>query len=562
MKKILLYTSTFLLFFSCAKELKKETPILVKTNYKKELHNFFKTNFNVIDSAQIIHNTNLSFASQINNFYSKIEHQPIWINDSIELNETALKLINGFANADEYGLYPSMYGVQLLYQMKQKLTAIESKEDRYRIASEMEVLLTNWYLLFGKHLNYGVLDSIDSITVLPRKNFNIDLSDQLLNNYKTNNLIGGLYELQPKHQAYKKLQLRLKDFIKKSLMSTDNVEVKNFRIDSLRAVTQAKKALMLHSYLDSVVNDSIYVEALKKFQQDHGLKDDGLVGKNTAEALSKSPYEYYQTLIVNLERWRWKEPFPQDYLLVNIPAFELQFYEKNVLKSKHKTVVGKYKTQTPEIRDSLKYIIVYPYWYVPKKISLEEILVKAQKDSTYFQRNNFEVITYRKDSVDYNTLNWDEINQGKFDYLVRQSGGGGNSLGLVKFIFPNKHAIYLHDTPSMHLFGREKRAYSHGCVRVQGALKLADYLLEYDENKMTIDSVRKYIEIRKEKPIRLKKRLPIFLYYFSASVDEKGELIFYNDIYNKDKLILKQMQYVYQKNKVEITKKPSQLVEY
>ena len=168
------------------------------------------------------------------------------------------------------------------------------------------------------------------------------------------------------------------------------------------------------------------------------------------------------------------------------------------------------------------------------------------------------MITYQKEAVDYNSLNWDEINQGKFNYLVRQAGGTVNSLGLVKFIFPNKYAIYLHDTPAMHLFARENRGYSHGCVRVKGALKLTDYLLDYDQNKMTIDSVRKYIEIRKEKPIKLNKRLPIFLYYFTAAVDENDKLIFYNDIYNKDRLILEQMQRIREKNKIEAIKQMAQ----
>ena len=550
MKKMLFYISTFLLFLSCAKDLKKEPALGVKTDHHKELQNFFRANFNTLDSAQVIHNVALSFAEEINNFYGKIEYQPIWINDSIEINDRALRLMDRFAKADEYGLYASMYGLPMLHKIKQHLVTIENKEDRYALASEVEVLLTNWYLLFGKHLNYGMLDSIDSITVLPRKKFTIDLADQLLKGYRTNNLMGRLEGLQPKHQGYKKLQLKLKDFIESSTLRTDNVQVDNFRVDSLKAITQAKKALLLHGYLDTINNDSTYHEALMKFQYDHGLKEDGLVGKNTAEALSKSPYEYYLTLVANLERWRWKEPFPGDYLLANIPGFDLQMYQDHQFRFKHRTVVGKYKTQTPELRDSLKFIIAYPYWYVPKKISLEEIFVKAQKDSSYFKRNNFEIITYQKDSVAYSSLNWSEINQGIFNYLVRQAGGGSNSLGLIKFIFPNKYAIYLHDTPSMHLFGREKRAYSHGCVRVEGALKLADYLLEYDENKMTIDSVRRYIDIKKEKPIKMNKRMPIFLYYFTAFVNEKDDLIFYNDIYEKDKLIVQQMHAIYKKSKV------------
>ncbi len=547
MKNILVYSCILILLFSCAKDLKKETPFVHKVDYKEELHAFFKTNFNVLDSAQIIRKVALENISEINNFYREVGHNPIWINDSVELNSKGSILLKKLADAKEYGLFSVLYATDLLNKIKNELTAIKSKKERYRIASELELLLTNSYMLFGKHLNYGFLDTIDSITVLPRKEFKIDLSGHMIESQKKNNLIGGLLELQPKENAYRELQIQLSSFLKNSSLSKEKIKVINFRIDSIKSIRQAKNALVHHKYLDSISSDSIFIVALKKFQKDHGLKVDGKIGKNTASTLSKSPYQYYETLITNLERWRWKEKLPRDYLFVNIPAYQLEIYENNLLRYKHNTVIGKYKSQTPEIRDSLKVIVAYPYWYVPKKISLEEVLIKTQKDSTYFERNNFEVITYKKDSVDFNSLNWDEINKGKFNYLVRQKGGGSNSLGLVKFIFPNKHAIYLHDTPAKGLFYKEKRDYSHGCVRVHNAMKLADYILEYDENEKTIDSVRQYIKNQKEKTIKLNKRLPVLLYYFTAKVDENDQLIFYQDVYNTDKLVVEQMENI--KNK-------------
>ncbi len=555
MKKIGFHIGIILLLFSCAKDLKKETTLHDQPDLKAELHQFFKTNFNRLDSAQRVNDIALKHTEHINRFYQQTDHQLLWIDDSLHMNETAQKVLNILSKADEYGLSASMYGVPLLYELKRQLPGIEDRDERYRLASEIELLLTNWYLLFTKHLNYGVLDSLDSITLLPRKQFTINLSKHLLEGHQKNNLIGGLLSVQPKHQAYKKLQLQLKERVSQNNLSTERILVKNFRVDSINAIKQAQKALVLHRYLDSISTDTIFVEALKKFQGDHGLNADGLVGKNTAKALSKSPYEYYQTLVVNLERWRWKEAFPEDYLLINIPAYDLRMFVGGQYQFKHKTVVGKFASQTPELRDSLKTIIAYPYWYVPKKISLEEILVKAQEDSAYFSRNNFEVITYQKDSVNYDSLDWNEINKGNFNYLVRQGGGYLNSLGLVKFIFPNKHAIYLHDTPAMHLFGKEKRAFSHGCVRVQGSLKLANYLLDFDDNEMTIDSVRKYIKLKKEKPIKMNRRLAIYMYYMTAVVDENDRLILYPDIYQKDKLILEQMYATLEKNKVLLPRK-------
>ena len=542
MKKVLLYFSVFMLFISCSKDLKKQAILAETIDYKKELQTFFRDNFNYLDSTKIIQQVSLKNVDKINALYKNSNHNLIWINDSISLSNSASKLIEELSKSSEYGLKPSFYNTVLLLKIKKELYKIKNKTNRYKLAADLELLLTNSYMLYGKHLNYGILDSIDSITILPRKKFKIDLTKYLFKAHKSDSLIERLFELQPKHLAYHKLQKNLVNYIKTSSLSTDNVEVKNFRIDSLKAIFQSKKALVLHKYLDSVTNGSIYFDALRKFQYQHGLKPDGLIGKNTAKALSKSPYEYYQSIVVNLERWRWKEEFPSDYLFVNMPAYELEFYRQDKIKLKQNVVIGKYKSQTPEIRDSLQYIVAYPYWYVPKKISLEEILVKTQKDSTYFKRNNFEVITYGKKPIDFETLDFQEINKGNFKYLIRQSGGGSNSLGLVKFIFPNKYAIYLHDTPSKSLFYKEKRAYSHGCVRVEKAFKLAEHILEYDKNERTIDSIKKYIKNQKEKSIKLNNSLPIFLYYFTTKVDDNNNLIFYNDVYDKDKLIVEQMR--------------------
>ena len=528
------------LFISCGKEIKRENTNIetkpVAINYKKELKSYFKTNFKLIDTSSEISNFSLD------TIYKSLDYNLLWINDSLDLNQKANRFLDSIVKVDEYGLSSSYYNLSKIQKLKLQLQQSNDDKDKFHLASYLELLLSNSYTVLGRHLHYGVLDSIDSITTLPKKDLKVDFKNYLLQSAKSDNLIDALFELQPKSEMYKKLQYKLSNYVRSSSLSTDNINVINFRKDSLLAISLAQKALVLHGYLDSISADTIYNVALKKFQKNHGLKPDGLVGSNTAKALSKSPYRYYQTLVANLERWRWKKELPNDYLFANIPGFNVRFIKNNKIEKEYRTVVGKYKNQTPEIRDSLLSVIAYPYWYVPKKISLEEIFVKAQKDSTYFKRNNFEIITYQKEPISYDSLQWDEINNGKFNYLVRQGGGWSNSLGLVKFIFPNKRAIYLHDSPSKSLYYREKRAYSHGCVRVQNALKLADDLLAYDKNEKTIDTVKKYIAIKKEKKIKLNKRLPVLLYYFTAEVDENDDLIIYDDIYDKDRIILEQIR--------------------
>ncbi len=506
-----------------------------QVNYKKEMQVHFKKQYVSLLKSSTLERLQLDSLHWNNIFYKSNGYTPIWINDSIDISDRAVALIEQFTRANLYGLNASRYHVAAINSMKQELLKVKDKSSRYELAAALEVLLTNSYFNYGKHLNYGVLDSIDSITILPRKRFNIDMPAYISKAHKNDSLIEKLLQLQPEIPQYKTLQKGLVKYLKKASLSTNNVLVQNFRLDSVKAIKQSKKALVLHKYLDSITTDSLYRSALKKFQKDHALKPDGLVGKNTAKALSMSPYDYYLKIVANLEMWRWKEPLEKNHIFVNIPSYELKLYENDSTTFESKIVVGKKKTATPEIRDSLQYIIAYPYWNVPRKISVEEIIVKAQKDSTYFDRNNYELLTYTKDTVDMSTIDWKAMNEDTFTYLIRQKGGGYNSLGYVKFIFPNKYAIYLHDTPAKSLFNREVRAYSHGCVRVEKALSMASYILKTDENMYTSDSMYTYIKKKKEKSIKLNSTIPVYIYYFTVQGSENGELTFYNDLYGTDR---------------------------
>ncbi|MDZ7613861.1 MAG: L,D-transpeptidase family protein [Flavobacteriaceae bacterium] len=242
---------------------------------------------------------------------------------------------------------------------------------------------------------------------------------------------------------------------------------------------------------------------MKEFQKNHGLNPDGIVGANTAAALSRSPYEEYQSAAISLERWRWKPVWKKDFVYVNIPSGHLWFVENNVLNSEHRVVVGSKGNSTPEVYSKLDHLVAYPFWHVPRSISVNEILVKAKKNPAYLARNNYEVIVDSK-MVDPETILWDTINDTNFRMRIRQKGGTSNALGLVKFIFNNPHAIYLHDTPSKYHFEREVRTYSHGCIRVKDALVLADKILEFDENIYTLDTINHYVEMKKQKtmPVR------------------------------------------------------------
>ena len=539
MKNTLLFILIIYFLIACSGE-KKEPVVKVQKNYKAELLKYFNSNYFTTVSS-IMDEVDLDSLRWIQSFYKNNDYSMIWINDSIELTDNAKQLIAQLSNAQKFGLDSRTYSINNLREINKEFEKINLKEDKYALASRLDILLSYNYMLFGMHLNYGMMRSIDSITELPRKKFKIDLPTYLQVAQKKDSIMYRLINLQPHHIQYRNLQKGLEKFLKESSLSTENIDIPNFRKDSLEAIKQATKALILHRYLPKRHSESEYLEALAKFQQNHGLKPDMLIGQNTAKALSVSPYEYYQLLVANLEKWKWREDWSNNYLYVNIPSYQLQLFQGEELIRTHKVVVGKYKNQTPEIIDTLEYIIAYPYWHVPKKISVQEILVKAQKDTTYLKRNNYDVLTKNREQIDPNSIDWRKVNESNFNYFIRQKGGTSNALGLVKFIFPNKHAIYLHDTPTKYYFDFETRAYSHGCIRVQKALELAEYLLKEDDNKYNLDSIHYYIKRQKEKPMALNKKLPIYIYYNSVTSDSLGNLTFYDDVYGLDKKLINEL---------------------
>jgi len=517
---------------SCTEQRKTKTTLVSKIDHLDKFAVNFKENYS---------NTFQFNSKDLDTFYSLNSHKSIWINDSLQLNNRGEDFIKIISNARAYGLDPKKYSIDSINVSILKLQKLNKIGKRIDIATLLEKQLTKSYFKFGKHLNYGIIENIDSLTTLTRKEFTIDLPKYLEESYKKDSVINYLLKLQPQHEMYQSLQKGLETYLQNASFSKANNKVISFRIDSVQSYKQARNSLVLHNYLSENSNEIEFDKALKKFQKDHGLKPDGVIGKNTAIALSKSPYYFYQSAAVSLERWRWKQPWKEHYIFVNIPSYKLRINLHDTLQLEQNVVVGKIKNKTPEVYSKLSYLVAYPYWHVPKSISVNEILIKAQKDSSYIKRNSYEVFTNQRERVDTESINWEGINRDNFNFYIRQKGGSSNALGLVKFIFANKYSIYLHDTPTKYHFQRELRAYSHGCVRVQNALEVAKHILEYDNNQFTIDSINSYVSKRREKKMMLEKKLPIYIQYITCETDQNNRIIFYHDIYNKDKDLMKIM---------------------
>jgi murein L,D-transpeptidase YcbB/YkuD len=264
----------------------------------------------------------------------------------------------------------------------------------------------------------------------------------------------------------------------------------------------------------TTVFDSTLTSAVKRFQKRVGLKATGETSSAFFKELNISPTERIHQMLINMERIRWMPASPTtDYLLVNIPEFMLHVYEKGKLAFEMNVVVGSEANSTVIFSGTLNQVVFSPYWNVPNSILKKEILPGIKRNPNYLARHNME---------------WNGSS-------VRQKPGKSNSLGQVKFLFPNSYNIYLHDTPSKSLFGESQRAFSHGCIRLSEPKKLAEFLLRKDST-WTSEKIGQAMNAGKEKYVRLRgeNEIPVYIGYFTAWVDTDGKLNFRKDVYGHD----------------------------
>lgn len=263
--------------------------------------------------------------------------------------------------------------------------------------------------------------------------------------------------------------------------------------------------------------DDSLVAAVKRFQFRYGMKEDGVVGAGMLREMNQPIEKRIRQMLINLERLRWvPAETPPDYILVNIPQFKLHAYDKGKLAFSMNVVVGSTQHSTVIFNGDLKYIVFSPYWNVPPSIVKNEIMPGIKKNKNYIASHNMEITGYSGTMPN-----------------VRQKPGKNNSLGKVKFLFPNEYNIYLHDTPAKSLFGETSRAFSHGCIRLGEPKKMAEFLLRNDSS-WTSQKIEDAMNNGKERYLTLPKAVPVFLCYFTAWIDSNGLLNFRDDVYGHD----------------------------
>lgn len=476
---------------------------------------------------------------EVLDLYRERSHQPLWVHDG-GLNRAGAELLELLRSSHEEGLPADRYQVGLLDAMV---------ED-----SGLEVALTSMVLRYATDLVRGYRDAADAevVWLIPRSEPpGRDFLHRLDQGEPPARL---LQELRPGSPQYSRLVASLRHYrqveeaggwpafsddvsleegdegedvllLRRRLLAEGDAEE--------RALAEPESAARPERF------DSRLREAVQHFQARFALEADGVIGGRTLEELNTPLSQRLVDLETNLERWRW---LPRDlgprHILVNVAGYEMELVNEGRRVLSMDVVVGEEGWETPVFADTLEHIVFNPYWNVPVSIAESSLLPQIQSDPSYLERNNFEVVDRAGSSprvVNPASIDWSGIAAEDFPYSLRQRPGPHNALGLVKFMFPNEYNIYLHDSPAEFLFSEPRRAYSHGCVRLEKPFELARLLLEIDSDSSD-EEIEGFLGQEGERHVNLRGSVPIYIVYLTAWVDDDGTTRFHHDPYHNDPL--------------------------
>ena len=505
------------------------------------------------DTTPYVSGEKLHTIANLQRFYDHRGYTPAWF-EAGDMTSLAHDLFHIIENVHQDALIRDDYHYQALKDVfshgdgEHSMTPVK--------VGDVDLLLTDAFLLLGSHYLSGKVnpETLGSEWLaMPRGGDMVDILEKAL---VAKDIQGAMEKLLPNQLGYAQMKealTRYQDMAKNGGWS--NVSLgKVLKVgDSDERVIELRKRLSAdHPELmgDAVADLQKFDEALEKavilFQKRHGLEQDGVVGPKSIKAMNVSVEDRLAQIEINLERWRW---LPGDlgdrFILVNIANFDLKVIEDNKIIQKHKVIVGKDYRRTPIFSDKISYLVLNPTWTVPRSIATKDKLKLIKRDPSYLTRKNFSVYEgwgANQVALDPLEIDWSKVTRRNFRYRLVQGPGEGNALGQVKFMFPNKFSVYLHDTPSRELFNETSRAFSSGCIRVHDPLRLAELLLS-NKDDWTRDKIDNVVASGNLKTVRLKKKVPVHLLYWTSWVDDDGTLAFRDDIYNRDKAILESMHF-------------------
>ncbi len=515
-------TTTVVLLTGCNSILNKKKKEIVQDvtiTHQTSFNNLF------LDSATLegfisSNDTFKPYRSQYFDFYKQRNYEYAWFDTSgpAEQAHNFLNLLNntilGLADS-------SLYNAKL-YRLYNGITGPDSLKYRDSIP-ETELFLTGQFFAYAAKVYKGTDSDIVRLGwFIPRKKVNLTaLLDSVIQTKATET-----DQFVPLNSQYKKLEAFLPKYSelqKRGGWDSIPRPAKLLRLGIRDTIIAAIKQRLFNlgdlSFNDSTnIYDSALLPGVKSFQQRMGLGADGVIGGKMVDELNVPIATRVQQLLVNLERLRWMPADTEsNYVFVNIPEYKLYVYDSAKVSFTMNVIVGTAANNTVIFNGNLKYVVFAPYWNVPPSIVQKEVLPGIKKNPNYLARNNMEITGHSGGLPE-----------------VRQKPGEKNSLGLVKFLFPNNYNIYLHDTPNRNLFTEASRSFSHGCIRIGEPKKFAEYLLRSDTVKYSPHNIDSLMHSPKEIWVTLNKTVPVFIGYFTAWVDSQGVLNFRKDIYKHD----------------------------
>lgn len=472
--------------------------------------------------------------------YRKNRFEPLWNRARL------IELAGAVTAAAEHGLVPTDYH-------QERIHAVLAEEGQPLSPEQIldnDILFSDALILLGEHILNGKVDGRDveekeGLAAGPPPEVDVDYYLQLLHS-------GGLAEAlgsrAPRHPDYLALKQGLAHYRQLAAQGgwptvpaggSLKPGMDGERVAALKARLAASGELAAEQATGDAY-DAALTAAVRQFQLHQGLEVDGLTGRQTLAALNIPVDERIRQIRANLERIRWiLHDVPVSAVLVDIAAFRLHYYHNGQALWSSRVMVGKPYHQTPVFRSAITYLVLNPTWTIPPDMLRNETIPKILKDSSYLRRERLRVYDFSGAPVPAERIDWHRYRDRGFPYVIRQDAGPDNALGQIKFLFPNPYHVYLHDTPSKALFGRNSRALSHGCIRVQSPLELGRMILANDAgNPTTEKQFDAILAGGTSTGIALKNPLPVFLLYTTARGNSDGGIDFSPDVYGRDAAVI------------------------
>ena len=473
-------------------------------------------------------------------FYDRRNYTLAWLRES-SMDE----LVETIEASSQEGLIPADYHLAPLQTMLEDhrnggLTPCER--------ADLDILLTDALLRIGYHYAFGKVDPrrLDGDWNLRRDISGRDPVEVMQAAIDADSLAAFLHELAPTSPLYDEMKAALAEhraiaahggWPQVPTGPTLKPGMQDERIAFIRQRLLVTDDLLDGASPDPAFFDEELKQAVIDFQGRHTLDADGIVGKSTVAAMNVPVDDRINQIRVNMERARWiYRDLPDEFIIADIAGFRAAIVNDRKVTWNSAVQVGKPFRKTPVFQDTMKYIVINPTWTVPPTILEKDILPKIRKDPGYLKKKNMRVIDRTGKTVDATSIDWANTTRRNFPYMIRQDPGPNNALGRIKFMFPNKHAIYLHDTPHKSGFKYTERAFSSGCIRVQKPVELAEILLN-DPEKWSQEEIRKIIESKVTTTVKLEKQMPVYLLYWTVNSDD-GIFYFKPDVYSRDAGVL------------------------